>query len=592
MRAVGGRADTGAVIFPGSKFLESERDTVPVLQSDALAGEGKVRPLRLLFVSRVVAHKGHAHVIELAGYLKTALRRDLIVSFLGRDDPSSGLKGRLQRMAGDLGVEVRFEGEVSNEELHTAYLAADLFICLSEHEGFGMPVFEAMRLGVPVICLRRTALSELMQVHPFALDELDYVRAAAMVRLIDDEAVRARVLSIQASILRTYTRQVIMDQLAAALDGARGHWTGNAACPDANALEDAEIVRSRVNDEVRHGYWPEPGFEQIPREFGENYVTLYDVESYEAMLTSDHGLAGLPDQKSRDDFVSISHREFMSPNGKRLEEGITFAAQQAPGRIHLIYGPYARFPRGFFSVDFEIEAEQSGDPGVVLELEAAAEGEEPVASRAVTVVQIRSEGGLRLLFPVGLEHTIMEFRIGLKVSGNCNFLFRGVTIRNQRQSLAMLPDTPPPQPRRRLSWPKRVSRVVDTKVLSPVAMKHFRKGDSFRDRAWWNDAASAYEAGLCVEPNAFAYLVQLGNCSKEAGCLERSEAAFLKALALRPDDRDANLQIGRLYVLKGDRGAAHTHFLKAIGLERAAAEAMRELGKTGFALEALPDLFG
>ena len=61
----------------------------------------------------------------------------------------------LANLAEDLNVKLVLKGEVKQNALVALYEECDAFVCLSEHEGFGLPVFEAMRMGLPVIGLRR-----------------------------------------------------------------------------------------------------------------------------------------------------------------------------------------------------------------------------------------------------------------------------------------------------------------------------------------------------------------------------------------------------------------------------------------------------
>jgi glycosyltransferase involved in cell wall biosynthesis len=85
---------------------------------------------------------------------------------------------------------------------HVGYVAADarqalfegarLLVLPSFHEGFGIPVLEAMSLGVPAIVSNRGALPELVEdaalvVDPGNPEEL----AGAIARLLDDEAFAA-----------------------------------------------------------------------------------------------------------------------------------------------------------------------------------------------------------------------------------------------------------------------------------------------------------------------------------------------------------------------------------------------------------------
>lgn len=71
-------------------------------------------------------------------------------------------EAELRARAAQLGIEgdVRFLGWVSDADLEGLYAAATAFVFPSLHEGFGLPVLEAMQRGVPVACSGRSALAE------------------------------------------------------------------------------------------------------------------------------------------------------------------------------------------------------------------------------------------------------------------------------------------------------------------------------------------------------------------------------------------------------------------------------------------------
>lgn len=579
LQALGADPSRAAVVYPGSRFLEPRH--VPSANSaedrSDLSVAAEDQPVRLLFVSRVVAHKGHRHVVMFAGALQRALDREVSVSFLGRDDPATTLKSDLIALGESEGVEVLLKGEVSEAELFNAYRQADLFVCFSEHEGFGMPIFEAMRVGLPVMCLGRTALRELMRVHPFTLDELDFERAITATRLLADRESRSQVLEIQSSILQTYTSPVVAKQLKAAMTRTYGPWADkvpNAAVIEALSRE----IRSKIDANL-----VETGNRLAhPVEISDNFVTVYDIQSYEALLDRARSIDSLPPHEAPADHVTFSHREFVTSQGTLLDEGIAFSGATAKqGPSHVIYGPYEKFVRGYFAADFELEAEKNGDDGVELELDVLIEGARPVSKRKVTVREIRAGPAPRLLFPIITEGAVVEFRIRISRRGNCNLLFKGVTIRNMRQTVAGLRERNPIS-LFRLPWFKFKAPLGSSLGgIPPLARKHFMRGDQMRDRGWWNDAADAYAAGLNYHPAAFQYLVQLGNCLKEAERYEESEKAYQQALAMKPNDQDAHLQIARLYRSWDRPEECNFHLLKAARVDQTTAEALAELGEEG-----------
>ena len=94
-----------------------------------------------------------------------------------------------------LGLEdaVRFTGFVDDADLPAVYSGAALFVFPSLHEGFGLPLLEAMACGVPVVTSNISSMPEVagdaaVLVDPRDTDGL----AAAIARLLRDEALRDR----------------------------------------------------------------------------------------------------------------------------------------------------------------------------------------------------------------------------------------------------------------------------------------------------------------------------------------------------------------------------------------------------------------
>jgi D-inositol-3-phosphate glycosyltransferase len=114
----------------------------------------------LLFVGRLTPIKG------LETLLRALARLDgreaggpaprLLVVGGDRDERLDGERGRLRRLATDLGLrgQVEFRGPQPQDVLPDYYRAADLCLIPSRHESFGMVALEAMACGVPVVASR------------------------------------------------------------------------------------------------------------------------------------------------------------------------------------------------------------------------------------------------------------------------------------------------------------------------------------------------------------------------------------------------------------------------------------------------------
>jgi glycosyltransferase involved in cell wall biosynthesis len=103
------------------------------------------------------------------------------------------LREPLERRAGELGLDGRvvFCGWVPDRQLDGLYRAATCLVFPSVAEGFGLPVVEAMRRGLPVACSDRTSLPEIADGAALLFDPEDVGAIARAARtLLTDRAMR------------------------------------------------------------------------------------------------------------------------------------------------------------------------------------------------------------------------------------------------------------------------------------------------------------------------------------------------------------------------------------------------------------------
>jgi glycosyltransferase involved in cell wall biosynthesis len=124
-----------------------------------LFGDGRAN---LLFVGRVVPNKRIEDLIQvLAAYVRTTDPGARLI-VVGGAAGQEAYGRRLSELASSLGVadSVVFTGRVSDSELFAYYAVADAFLCLSRHEGFCVPLIEAMYFGVPILAQDAGAVAE------------------------------------------------------------------------------------------------------------------------------------------------------------------------------------------------------------------------------------------------------------------------------------------------------------------------------------------------------------------------------------------------------------------------------------------------
>ena len=153
--------------------------------SSALPDSGR---RTLLFVGRLSPNKCQQDLVGvLAGVV--ALGVDARLVLVGGVS-SSGFVDAVVGLAQGLGLADRLvvAGSVSEAELVAAYEGADVFVSVSEHEGFCVPVVEAMGFGVPVVAFGAAAVPETLAGAGLVVGDKSVV-AEAVVRVLSDPVV-------------------------------------------------------------------------------------------------------------------------------------------------------------------------------------------------------------------------------------------------------------------------------------------------------------------------------------------------------------------------------------------------------------------
>jgi glycosyltransferase involved in cell wall biosynthesis len=156
------------------------------------------RGLDLLAVGRIVPHKGHLHLLRAFAALRAAVDPGARLFVVGAWGPETYMRA-LFAARERLGVDgVVFTGSVSEATLAAHYQEADVFVSLSEHEGFGLPLVEAMRKGRPVVAYAGGAVEETLEGAGVLLRTLDPPTVAEVIgRVAGDDRLRKEVVARQ-----------------------------------------------------------------------------------------------------------------------------------------------------------------------------------------------------------------------------------------------------------------------------------------------------------------------------------------------------------------------------------------------------------
>jgi glycosyltransferase involved in cell wall biosynthesis len=221
LRMAGCRRTTVVPVLVDYRRVVAEPDRRVAAELAALKEGGGAD---ILFVGRVVPSKAqHELVKALWAYrrLYDPSARLHLVGGTTSYDYSAALRGFIADL--HLTDAVRMTGEVSDAALAAYFGAADAYLSLSAHEGFGVPLIEAMAAGVPVLAGKVGAVAETVGDGALLLAGSDpsYV-AAALHRVCTDEQLRRRLVAAGHDRLSAFEVEAVAPLMVAALATVAG----------------------------------------------------------------------------------------------------------------------------------------------------------------------------------------------------------------------------------------------------------------------------------------------------------------------------------------------------------------------------------
>jgi len=139
-----------------------------------------------LHVGRLAPNKCIEDIIKTFYFYHHKIDSKSKLWLIGHDIDTEIYSLELRLLVESLRVEnaVEFVGSVADSELKAFYQNSDCYLCMSEHEGFCVPVLEAMRFKLPVVAYASTALPETMGDAGFLVNEKNHAEIAELVSMI------------------------------------------------------------------------------------------------------------------------------------------------------------------------------------------------------------------------------------------------------------------------------------------------------------------------------------------------------------------------------------------------------------------------
>lgn len=179
------------------------------------------RPFTLLFVGRIMPHKNQLGLVEAFALLLRSAQVPLQLYLVGGFTVPD-YKNRIQERINELGVQafVSLTGKVDDDTLTSLYRRSDLFVSLSHHEGFGMPLIEAMAHELPVLAYDapNSNVVHTLGSAGLLLDNVDpHQVAATIAQLMENPALRRNMRRRGMERMHEFGYQHLYDRLSSFL---------------------------------------------------------------------------------------------------------------------------------------------------------------------------------------------------------------------------------------------------------------------------------------------------------------------------------------------------------------------------------------
>jgi glycosyltransferase involved in cell wall biosynthesis len=239
-RELGTLADRTDLALGDSSYNREELDrlgfphtgVLPILvDTDRLTQATPVEAIRrtldddlvnILFVGRLAPNKKIEDHIRLAELFKRYVDTEYRFIFVGKDDAVPAYGAAIRAMVRELRMPPErflFTGPVPTAELATYYRQAHAYLSLSEHEGFCVPLVEAMAMQVPILAYGCCAVPETLGGAGLCFAPKDLEQAAELLcDVIYDQPLRTALLAGQTQRLADFSYDQFVPQAQALLE--------------------------------------------------------------------------------------------------------------------------------------------------------------------------------------------------------------------------------------------------------------------------------------------------------------------------------------------------------------------------------------
>ena len=170
----------------------------------------------ILFVGRIAPNKAQEDIIKSFYYYKKYINKDSRLILVGNSNGFENYLELLKKLIKELELEndVVIIGHIKFEEILAFYKVADLFLCMSEHEGFCVPLVESMFFEVPILTYNSSAIKNTLGNSGIIVNKKDYFLIAELMNFVlSDKDVKKEIINNQNKRLEDFQLEKVEKQL-------------------------------------------------------------------------------------------------------------------------------------------------------------------------------------------------------------------------------------------------------------------------------------------------------------------------------------------------------------------------------------------
>lgn len=185
---------------------EEKIDVVPIIPlpesnievDECIINKFNDETINFLHIGRVAPNKKIEDIVHIFEYYQKNIESNTRLLLVG-DIQFNNYYDALQKYIDEHNINnVEITGSISQEEVEAYYRVADLYLCMSEHEGFCLPIIESFQRKVPVVAYNSTAVPYTMGGAGVLVETKEPSEVSAYIRqLLEDDEYRERIIDAQ-----------------------------------------------------------------------------------------------------------------------------------------------------------------------------------------------------------------------------------------------------------------------------------------------------------------------------------------------------------------------------------------------------------